>query len=89
MPALRPGLDELAMDDQPSTLWTLVQGDDQVSCQVRLMPYGIDVDIAANGKVMLTRTFATDSEALAWADQKRAAREARGWRPASAGDTHA
>jgi hypothetical protein len=43
------------------------------------MPYGIDVDIVRGGAVVLTRTFETDTEALAWAGSKRAAREAEGW----------
>jgi hypothetical protein len=43
------------------------------------MPYGIDVDIVRGGAVVLTRTFETDTEALAWAGAKRAAREAEGW----------
>ena len=45
------------------------------------MPYGIDVDLLRGGRVVLTRTFETDSEALAWAQGKRDAREAEGWRP--------
>jgi hypothetical protein len=67
------------MEDQPTTLWTLAQNDERVSCQVRLVPYGIEVDIVARGRVMLTRTFETDTEALAWAASKREAREAKGW----------
>jgi len=43
------------------------------------MPYGIDVDIVRGGAVVLTRTFETDTEALAWATTKRSAREAEGW----------
>ena len=43
------------------------------------MPYGIDVDIVRGGAVVLTRTFETDTEALAWADTKRVARESEGW----------
>ena len=45
------------------------------------MPYGIEVDIVRGGSVVLTRTFETDDEALAWAATKRAAREAEGWLP--------
>ena len=44
------------------------------------MPYGIEVDIAHDGTVVLTRVFETDDEALEWADRKRATREAEGWR---------
>lgn len=43
------------------------------------MPYGIEVDIVRGGAVVLTRTFETDDEALAWAGGKRAARESEGW----------
>ena len=43
------------------------------------MPYGIDVEIVRAGAVVLTRTFETDTEALTWADAKRAARESEGW----------
>jgi len=37
------------------------------------------VDIAHGGSVVLTRVFETDDEALAWAREKRHAREAQGW----------
>jgi hypothetical protein len=43
------------------------------------MPYGIEVDLARNGKVVLTRVFETDDEALVWAQGKRVARESDGW----------
>ena len=67
------------MDDQPTTLWKARRDTIEVECRVRLMPYGIDVDIVRGGAVVLTRTFETDTEALAWAGAKRAAREAEGW----------
>ena len=73
------------MDDQPSTLWTLQRDGKEVMCLVRLVPYGIEVDIAHDGVVVLTRAFETEQEALAWADRKRAAREAEGWRLVPAG----
>lgn len=53
--------------------------DSEVECRARLMPYGIEIDIVRGGAVVLTRTFETDDEALAWAGGKRAAREAEGW----------
>ena len=68
------------MNDKPTILWKVGREDQEVSCQVRLVPYGIEVDIARSGTVVLTRVFETDEEALAWAGQKRAAREAQGWR---------
>ena len=43
------------------------------------MPYGIEIDMSRDGKIVLSRTFETDGEALAWADGKRAARESEGW----------
>lgn len=60
-------------------LWKLRRDDEEVACQVRLAPYGIEVDIAHSGTVVLTRVFETDDEALAWAREKRSAREAQGW----------
>src|SRR5688572_17628090 len=78
------------VDDQPTALWKLRREDDEVACQVRLMPYGIEVDILHNGAVVLTRVFATDNEALAWSDEKRTARQSQGWlaAPEPEGPTH-
>jgi len=67
------------VDDRPTRLWELEQEDNRVACQVRLVPYGIEVDILSGGRVILTRTFETDTEALAWADEKRLSREQRGY----------
>ena len=65
--------------DDPTPLWALRKDAEEVRCQVRLAPYGIEVDLVRNGKVTLTRVFATDSEALEWSDAKRTTREADGW----------
>jgi hypothetical protein len=65
--------------DQPTTLWILQRLGKEVACAVRLAPHGIEVDIAHNGSVILTRVFETDDEALGWADEKRIARVAQGW----------
>jgi hypothetical protein len=67
-------------DDQPATLWTLSKDDLVVACLARLMPYGVEVDIVRDGSLVVTRTFETGEEALAWASSKRAEREAQGWR---------
>lgn len=67
------------MVDQPTQLWKLRRDGDEVACQARLVPYGIEVDIVSNGSVVLTRVFATDDEALAWSREKRTARESQGW----------
>jgi hypothetical protein len=73
------------VQDQPTVLWKLRRDDDEVACQVRLVSYGIEVDIAHGGTVVLTRVFETDDEALAWAQEKRHAREAQGWAPLPVG----
>jgi hypothetical protein len=67
------------MKDRPTTLWKVRREDKEVACLVRLAPYGIEIEIAHDGAVLLTRVFETDDEALAWAGAKRAAREAQGW----------
>ena len=67
------------MQDQPTTLWKVRRDAEEVACLVRLMPYGIEVDLQRNGKVVLTRVFETDQEALGWSHSKRSARESDGW----------
>jgi hypothetical protein len=67
------------LNDQPTALWKLRRENREIDCLVRLMPYGIEVDIAHDGVVVLTRVFETDDEALEWAGRKRATREAEGW----------
>ena len=67
------------MDDQPTMLWTLGREGRQVSCLARLVPYGIEIDIAYDGTTIVTRVFDTGEEALAWADRSRTDREGRGW----------
>ena len=71
------------MEDQPTTLWALERDGRVVSCDVKLVPYGIEVTLAHDGEAVVTRVFETGEEALAWADRKRGDREAAGWtRPA-------
>jgi hypothetical protein len=67
------------VDDQPTTLWALRREGRQVACLARLVSYGIEIDIAYDGEAVVTRTFETGDEALAWAERKRAEREAQGW----------
>jgi hypothetical protein len=69
------------MQDVPTTLWKLRRANEEVTCLARLAPYGIEVDIARDGTVVLTRVFENDSEALEWAGVKRSARESQGWTP--------
>jgi hypothetical protein len=67
------------MDDQPTRLWTLRRNGREVACLVRLVPYGIEVDIAYDGAPVATRVFESGEEALAWANKTCADRQARGW----------
>ncbi len=67
------------MQDQPTILWKVRRDTEEAACLVRLMPYGIEVDLARNGKVVLTRVFETDQEALGWAQGKLTVRESDGW----------
>jgi hypothetical protein len=64
--------------DRPTTLWILQRLGKEGARAARLAPHGIEVDIAHNGSVVLTRVFETDNEALGWADEKRSARVAQG-----------
>ena len=50
-----------------------------MACLARLVAYGIEIDIAYDGEAVVTRTFETGDEALAWAERKRVEREAKGW----------
>lgn len=67
------------MDDQPVTLWTMRRENAEISCQVRLAPHGIEVDMLNGRTVVSTRVFETDAEAMAWADARRTLRESQGW----------
>ena len=71
--------ESVSLSDEPTVLWKLRRNAEEMACQVRLVPYGIEVDIARGGAIVLTRAFDTDEEALAWAREKRLAREASGW----------
>jgi len=67
------------VDDQGTCLWTLHREGRDVSCLVRLVPYGIEVDIAYDGAPVVTRVFETGDEALQWSEKTRADRRSRGW----------
>ncbi len=67
------------MNDPGSCLWTLRRESREVACIVRLVPYGIEVDIAYDGAPVMTRVFETGDEALVWAEKSRADRCRRGW----------
>lgn len=67
------------VQDRPTTLWTVQRNGKEVTCAVRLAPYGIELDIAHDGTVVITRVFDSDTEALAWAEEKHTARTTQGW----------
>ena len=74
-----------AVQDRPTTLWTVQREGKEVTCLVRLAPHGIEVDIAHDGTVVLTRVFETDVEALAWVEAKRTSRISQGWQAVDIG----
>jgi hypothetical protein len=67
------------MEDQPTVLWSLEREGRAVTCRVKLVPYGIEIDLASDGEAVVTRVFETGEEAMAWAERKRQDREAAGW----------
>jgi len=68
------------MEDRPTRLWALEREGRQMSCDVKLLPYGIEITLAHDGEAVVTRVFETGEEALGWADKKRGDREAAGWK---------
>ena len=66
--------------DQPTTLWTLRRDGRELACQARLEPHGVEIDVTYDGTLSATRSFQTGDEALAWANRRKAEREAQGWR---------
>jgi hypothetical protein len=75
-------MNDAMIADHPTRLWTLERDGRTLACAVRLVPYGIEVDILQDGALRTTRSFATGDEALAWARERRAGREADGWQAA-------
>ena len=67
------------MDDRGTCLWTLRREQREVTCIVRLVPYGVEVDIAYDGAPVVTRVFETGEEALQWSEHTRTDRRSRGW----------
>ena len=60
-------------------MWTLRREQREVTCIVRLVPYGVEVDIAYDGAPVVTRVFETGEEALQWSEHTRTDRRSRGW----------
>jgi hypothetical protein len=67
------------LPDQSTVLWRARRDTEETACFVRLVPYGIEVDLTRNGRVVLTRVFETDGEALGWSQGKLAIRQREGW----------
>ena len=67
------------MEDQGTCLWTLRRERREVACVVRLVPFGVEIDIAYDGAPIVTHAFAPGEEALDWAEKTKADRRARGW----------
>jgi hypothetical protein len=77
------------VEDRGTTLWALGKDGSEVRCRVRLVPFGIEIDILRNGTVSVTRAFDSEEEAMGWADRKRSEREADGWRSTAISDSSA
>src|SRR4051794_39184833 len=77
------------VDDRGTCLWTMRRENRQVACLVRLVPHGIEVEIAHDGAAIATRVFDTGEEALQWSEQTRADRRARGWQDEASAAEHA
>jgi hypothetical protein len=75
--------------DPGTTLWSLAKDGGEVRCRVRLVPFGIEIDILRNGTVSVTRAFDSEKDALDWADRKRSEREAHGWKSTTTSDSSA
>ena len=69
------------MEDSPTRLWALARDGHETTCDVTLVPYGIEITLAQDGEPIVTRVFETGEEALGWAEKKKAGREAAGWKP--------
>jgi hypothetical protein len=67
------------MKDPGTCLWTLHREGREVACLVRLVPTGIEIDIAYDGAPIVTHAFESGDEALAWAKKTKADRRLRGW----------
>ena len=53
-------------------LWTLRNGAKQLACSVRLLPHDLQLHLALNGDTpYCSRTFQTQDEWLAWAEEER------------------
>ena len=69
------------IDDQPTVLWTLRRGDNDVRCEARLLPVGIEGRIVWNGRELYALLFASGEELSVCAGEKRAELETKGWTP--------
>jgi len=65
---------------EPSVLWTLRHGDDEVRCEARLLPVGIEGRIVWNGRVLYAFTFAKSGELRAWARGRHDDFRSKGWK---------
>ncbi len=69
----------MVIPDQPTALWTLYKDGREMACLARLVPYGVEIDIAYDGATVSTRAFGSGDEALTWAADRRRDRESNGW----------
>lgn len=67
------------MSIDASTLWVLHKNGKTASCEVAPVPLGIEVRVFRNRSLLTSRTFLTEAEALAWAEEERDDLIGRGW----------
>ncbi len=66
--------------DTPTVLSMLSTGHRRVECSVQLLPHGLELHLALNGdRPYCSRTFQTQDELLAWAEEERVQNLAEGW----------
>ncbi len=65
--------------DTPTVLWTLRNGHRRLECRVQLLRHGLELHLALNGdRPYCSRTFQTQDELLAWAEEQRVRNHVRG-----------
>ena len=66
--------------DTPTVLWTLRKAHRRLECSVQLLPHGLEIHMAINGRTPYhSRTFQTQDELLAWTAEERTPCLAEGW----------
>lgn len=68
-------------DSSPASLCTLTRADKFASCEVRFVPNGVEARALRKGKLLWSRIFENEEEALAEAEGERVRMLVDGWTP--------